>query len=190
MNKQLPGRLESINDNFKKIEYEIDSLEKSNRTFNDEIAKKPEILSRKDTIIYIREPLPDGTFQWIPRRITTYTSIPNTRIDEVKRNDERLKELREDQGKSNNEKKDIEEKLRNELKAKIGFLEELDAMIDILTERREALIFYALVFLFLLSLELFVVVSKWGDTKCDYDFTIENQLKIRKNALEELVKKK
>lgn len=41
---------------------------------------------------------------------------------------------------------------------------------------------------FLTSLELFVVTSKLGDKKCDYDLIVEHQLDIKKAALEELVK--
>ena len=41
---------------------------------------------------------------------------------------------------------------------------------------------------FLISLELFVVTSKLGDKKCDYDMIIEHQLNVKTQALEELVK--
>ncbi|KAA6300702.1 MAG: hypothetical protein EZS26_003136, partial [Candidatus Ordinivivax streblomastigis] len=69
-----------------------------------------------------------------------------------------------------------------------GFLEELDAMIEILKESRTASLFYGFVFAFLMSLELFVVTSKFGDKKCDYDLIVEYQLNVKSTALGELVK--
>ena len=47
---------------------------------------------------------------------------------------------------------------------------------------------YHIIFAFLISLELFVVTSKLGDKKCDYDMIIEHQLNVKTQALEELVK--
>lgn len=35
---------------------------------------------------------------------------------------------------------------------------------------------------------MFIVTSKVGDKKCDYDLIVEHQLDIKKAALEELVK--
>ena len=85
-------------------------------------------------------------------------------------------------------KMNVENDLRKELSSNVGFLEELRAMIEILSTRIEAFIFYLVIFCFLISLELFVVTSKVGDKKCDYDLIVEHQLNIKKAALEELVK--
>lgn len=96
--------------------------------------------------------------------------------------------LRKQQDEFIQNKLSVENDLREELSSNIGFLEELRAMIEIISTRLEALIFYIVIFSFLISLELFVVTSKLGDKKCDYDLIVEHQLEIKKAALEELVK--
>lgn len=62
------------------------------------------------------------------------------------------------------------------------------AIIEILKERPVALFFYLVLFAFLMSLELFVVVSKIGDKRCDYELVIEHQLEQNKKTLSELVR--
>ena len=99
-----------------------------------------------------------------------------------------LERLRKQQNEFTQRKINVENDLRKELSSNVGFLEELRAMIEIVSTRIEALIFYFVIFSFLISLELFVVTSKLGDKKCDYDLIVEHQLEIKKAALEELVK--
>lgn len=45
--------------------------------------------------------------------------------------------------------------------------------------------FYCILFLVLVSLEIFVVTIKSGDTHCDYDLIVEHQLNIKKKTLEQ-----
>ena len=85
-------------------------------------------------------------------------------------------------------KLDAEKSLRQELSEKTGFLEELNAILLITMERVEARVFYGILFFFLLLLELFVVLSKILDKKCDYDKIVEHQLRTRKYALGALLK--
>ena len=76
-------------------------------------------------------------------------------------------------------KQTIEEDTRKECKESVGFLEELEAMWDIITTRKLAGGFYAVFFFLLMSLELFVVVSKVGDRECDYDAAIKGAQRVR-----------
>ena len=59
-------------------------------------------------------------------------------------------------------------------------------MIEILKESVIARIFYIVLFVFLMSLELFVVFSKIGDKKSDYDLIVEHQLEQKAKTLNEL----
>ena len=82
-------------------------------------------------------------------------------------------------------KKEIDINVRKEFsKRKIGFIEELDATFEVLTGSVLSIAFYIILFVVLLSLELFVVTIKSGDTKCDYDLIVEHQLNIKKNMLQ------
>ena len=55
---------------------------------------------------------------------------------------------------------------------------------DVYKRQVLSIAFYIILFVVLLSLELFVVTIKSGDTKCDYDLIVEHQLNIKKNMLQ------
>ena len=61
----------------------------------------------------------------------------------------------------------------------VGFLEELEAMWTIITTRNLAGVFYMIFFGLLMSLEMFVVVSKVMDRECDYDAAIKGAQKVK-----------
>lgn len=187
--EQLPMRLNIIDEKLSEIQMEIDSLDRVNMMLNEEIAKKPTIKAVSTTTTYKNERQEDGTYIKIPETIISSNPVANPRIKQVEVNILNLERLRKQQDEFTQNKMNVENNLRKELSSNVGFLEELRAMIEILSTRKEALIFYFIIFSFLISLELFVVTSKLGDKKCDYDLIVEHQLDIKKTALEELVKK-
>jgi len=62
-------------------------------------------------------------------------------------------------------------------------------MIVLISSETLAGIFYFLLFTFILALELLVVVSKTKDITCDYDLVVEHQLNVKRDVLNDLVKK-
>ena len=70
-------------------------------------------------------------------------------------------------------------------KRKVGFIEELNATWEVITSSFLSITFYCILFLVLVSLEIFVVTIKSGDTHCDYDLIVEHQLNIKKKTLEQ-----
>ena len=89
------------------------------------------------------------------------------------------KNISEQEQKWTEKKQTMEEDVRKECKESVGFLEELEAMWSIITTRPLAGIFYGVFFLLLMSLELFVVVSKTVDKECDYETAIKGAQKVR-----------
>jgi hypothetical protein len=88
-----------------------------------------------------------------------------------------------------NQKINVEDTVRKELEAHAGFLEELKAMIVLVKSEPLAFLFYLLLFTFIFTLELLVVVSKIKDVTCDYDLIVEHQLNVKRDALNDMVKK-
>ena len=87
---------------------------------------------------------------------------------------EQLKKLQEN-------KSVVDKEVRSDFaKRKVGFIEELNATWEVIT-----ITFYCILFLVLVSLEIFVVTIKSGDTHCDYDLIVEHQLNIKKKTLEQ-----
>lgn len=155
---------------------------------NEEIVKNPTITTVATTTTYLQELQPNGTHKQVPQTTISKTPVQNPRITQVETNNENLKRFRKQQDDFTLKKMDAEQDLRKELSANTGFLEELNAMLEIVSTRKEALIFYLIIFAFLISLELFVVTSKLGDKKCDYDLIVEHQLNVKVSVLEELAK--
>lgn len=186
--EQLPMRLNVIDARLRELQFEIDSLDKVNMKLNEEIAKQPTIKTISTSTTYKNERQEDGSYKKIPETTVSTNPMANPRIKQVEANTLNLERLRKQQDDFIQNKMNVENDLRKELSSNVGFLEELRAMIEILSTRIEALFFYLVIFGFLISLELFVVTSKVGDKKCDYDLIVEHQLNIKKAALEELMK--
>jgi hypothetical protein len=188
VNEQLPNRLTIINTKLQELQIEVDSLDKKNLELYAEISKKPtiNIVSTSTTNLQIQQN--DGSFIVVPQTTISRDPIANPKMKEAEINNQHLEVLRKQQEDYTQRKMEAENSLREELKSKQGFLEELNAVIEIIEERTVALIFYLILFAFLMSLELFVVVSKLGDKKSDYDLVIEHQLEQKKKTLNELTK--
>src|SRR5690606_9776706 len=129
----------------------------------------------------------DGTTTPQTQRTISQNPIDNPKIKEADLNNSNLIQLRKQYEDYTKQKLKAEESLREELKTKKGFLEELNAMVEILSESRIALFFYGIIFFFLVSLELFVVLSKSDKkNKSDYDLVMEHQLDQKRKTLEGL----
>lgn len=76
---------------------------------------------------------------------------------------------------------------------KIGFLEELKASLHVITESWISIVFYVVLFVVMICIELFVVMMKTGEKKCEYDLIIEHQLNLQdlklKRATDEITSK-
>jgi hypothetical protein len=188
VNEQLPNRLTIINTKLQEIQIEIDSIDKKNIALYQEINKQPTLKTVSTSTTFLKIQQQDGSFKTEPQHSFSSNPIANPKIKESEINNTHLDGLRKLQEEYTKRKMDSENLLRSELKSKQGFLEELNAIIVILGERTIALFFYLILFGFLMSLELFVVVSKFGDKKCDYDLVIEHQLEQKRRTLNELIK--
>ena len=184
----LPVRLKVIDDKLAELQHNIDSLDRMNLVLNDEIAKNPTTKTVSTSTTYKNVLQEDGTYKKIPETTVSTTPVANPRIKQVEINNINLERLRKQQDEYTIKKLEVEKNLRQELSSNVGFLEELHAMLELLSSRTEALIFYCIIFSFLISLELFVVASKMSDKKCDYDMIVEHQLNVKAIALGELVR--
>ena len=181
----LPNRLSVLEDEFGRNKNQIDSLEQNNLVLYQDVGKNPviKVPGKTTTPMTVRQA--DGTDIIVYRTTTFENQLENPKYRQIESNKIQLNKL-EIALKTIFEKKEMAETdLRAELNSRKGFLMELRAILDIIFDRTEALIFYVLLFVFFASLELFVVFSKMGDHKCDYDVNIE---KMHLKRIEELNK--
>lgn len=187
---QIAGkRQKNMQLEINKLNMIIDSLDVINSKLNDEVAKRPTIAVTNVTTE--RNPVTnqDGTKTTNTKTIVSTQHVANTRIDQIKSNSATIDKCRSRLDELYNQKINVEVTVRKELEANAGFLEELKAMIVLVSSETLAGVFYFLLFTFILALELLVVVSKTKDLTCDYDLIVEHQLNVKRTALEEMVKK-
>lgn len=120
-----------------------------------------------------------GKMKTVNNPSVTTNQVANPKIETMKENNEKIKLLNEQEKEWSQKKLTVEEDTRAECKANVGFLEELEAMVSIITNRWVAGVFYGIFFFLLMSLELFVVTSKMGDKECDYEMAIKGAERVR-----------
>lgn len=186
--KLLPERLNTINTRLQELQHEIDSLNTTNIGLYQDIDARPTIQTVSTSQMPITLKTADGRDSIAYTTTVSRTDVSNPKTKEAEVNNLNLEKLREQQDSFLQQKLNAEEELRQDLLEKQGFLEELSAMVEILKEKPIALIFYVILFVFLVFLELFVVIGKAWDNSSDYDKVVEHQLNQKLKTLNELVK--
>jgi len=99
---------------------------------------------------------------------------------------DQISQLRKQKAEKENSKINIRQELETELSSKTGFLDELKVLFSILFSSWIAMVVWIMFFLFLMSIEVFVLVNKFGDEKNDYDSVILHQKDVRIKMLNKL----
>ena len=167
----IDGKLFAIN-------AEKDSLDKLNSALQADINANPWIMQRSVTNSQERLVV-NGRIRTVNNPSVTTNQVANPKQDVVNANNEKIKQLTEQEKEWSKKKLTVEEDTRKECKANVGFLEELEAMVAIITNRWVAGAFYCVFFILLMSLELFVVASKMGDQECDYEMAVKGAERVR-----------
>ena len=172
-------RVRVIDEKIASLRFEIDSLDQINAVLQADVNAHPFVIQKSVTTTTSKIITPEGEIKTFNTPSVTSTQVANPKQAIIDGNNNRLKDLRKDENKWSEKKQTVEEDVRRECKASVGFLEELEAMWDIVTTRKLAGVFYLIFFTFLMSLELFVVVSKMVDKECDYEVAIKGAQKVR-----------
>ena len=174
-----PQRVRIIDEKLQALHTETESLTKENEELQADVNAHPFIIQKSVSRTPNKIVLPDGTVKTEYISSVTTNQVENPKQKIIEMNSKTLDNLRSQEQIWIQKKQTIEEDTRKECKESVGFLEELEAMWDIITTRKLAGGFYAVFFFLLMSLELFVVVSKVGDRECDYDAAIKGAQRVR-----------
>lgn len=130
----IDGKLTAIN-------AEKDSLDKLNSILQADINANPWIIQR--SVTNSQEKLVvDGRIKTVNNPSVTTNQVANPKQDVVNANNEKIKQLVEQEKEWSKKNLTVEEDARKECKANVGFLEELEAMVSIITNRWVAGAFY------------------------------------------------
>lgn len=172
-------RVHIIDEKLIALHTELDSLNKVNSALQEEVNNNPFVIQTSVTNSQNKVLMPDGTFKTVNNPSVTKNQVPNPKLANVEANNKAIERLQAQEQTWTEKKQGMEEAVRTECKASVGFLEELEAMWTIISTRPLAGVFYLVFFVLLMSLELFVVVSKMVDDECDYDAAIKGAQKVR-----------
>jgi hypothetical protein len=155
-----------------------------------EVTKNPFVKGstseRKNIVLKITDQDGKSRDTIVTKTDLTLTDVANPKADLIQNVDQQITDLRTQKSEKQKSRINIRQDLETELKLKIGFLDELKVLLSILTSHGIALFVWICLFFFFFSIELFVLVSKFGDRKNDYDVTILHQLDVRIKMIEEL----
>lgn len=165
-------RARVIDGKLSDIAMEKDSLNQVNAALQADINAHPWIIQRSATNSQ-QKVVVNGQVKTFNNPSVTTNQVPNPKQDVVKDNNEKIKQLSEQEREWTKKKQSLEEDTRKECKENVGLLEELNAMLAIVTSRLTARIVYFVFFFFLMFLELLVLVGKFGDKECDYDVVLK-----------------
>ena len=180
-------RLSIYESDIQRITHDMDSLSKSTVLIGEELQKRPTI---KGTNVSTQEQVVGVDENGKPKKVRTQSVstvvMANPLAEQMKANNEQiqiyaiqLEQLRQD-------KKNILETTTAEVNHRApGFIEELEATLHVVSQSPISLAFYIVLFCFLTFLELFVLTIKMGDSKCDYDLIVENQLNLKRTLMDQ-----
>ncbi len=183
----ITKRMTVFESDIQRITHDMDSLSKATIVLGEELAKNPTIRSVNVTTSEQSAGLDEnGNPKKVRTRSTEIVNIPNPLTGQLNANNDQillyqnqLEQLRQD-------KKEIANKVTDEVHSRpVGFIEELNATLAVVSNSWVSLVFYIILFCFLAFLELFVLTIKMGETKCDYELIVENQLKLKKVLMEQ-----
>ena len=171
-------RVHIIDEKLASLHMEIDSMDRLNATLQADVNAHPFIIQKSVTNSQ-SQIVVNGKVKTVTNPSVTTNQVPNPKQSILEANNKATEKLREQEQKWMEKKQNVEEDVRRECKESVGFLEELEAMWDIITTRKLAGAFYGVFFLLLMSLELFVVVSKFVDKECDYETALKGAQRVK-----------
>lgn len=171
-------RVSNIDSKLMAFQIEKDSLNKVNSELQADVNAHPWIIQKSVTNSQDRLVV-NGKIKVVNNPSVTTNQVANPKQIAIAANNEKIKQIVLQENDLNKKKLTVEEDTRKECQANVGFLEELEAMVSIVTTRTVAGIFYVIFFLLLMSLEFFVVTSKMGDEECDYELAIKGAERVK-----------
>ena len=185
--KTVLKRMSIFENDERRISHEIDSLNNATIALGEELMKRPSIksvnVSTAEQVAGVDE---NGNPKKVKVRNTEVVNIPNPLTEQLKSNNSQIEIYQNQLEQLRQDKKTIAEKVTKEISVRpLGFIEELEATLSVVSNSWISLTFYIVLFLFLTFMELFVLTIKMGENKCDYELVVESQLNLKNNLMKQ-----
>ncbi|MCX7858395.1 MAG: DUF4407 domain-containing protein [Deltaproteobacteria bacterium] len=173
VNRLIPLRAEDLNQQIREIDEDIERKERERAAIAEKGARGA-IVTATETTIRTRR----GTTR-------TQKNLPtvNPLLTQL---DEQIKELRDRKLQKENEKLRLRQSLEEEVKSRIGFIDELETMKDLILSSWSALLVWLSFFFFFFFIELLVLVVKVFEDDNDYKEIVKFHMDNNKSKLREM----
>lgn len=186
VNALMPGKSIEINNQIRSINKALDDKETERRKLLEDINKNPtiQIVETSSNQVPINKTIIDSSKNEVTNTVLknaisrNIRVIQNPKFAQLQPIDSQIATLNSQKTVKENTLLSLKKILEDDVNSKIGFLDELKVMLNLLKESAIALIVYLIWFLFLLLLELLILIGKSNDTESDYDKTIQKQMAI------------
>lgn len=190
ISETIKKRMSVFESDERRITHEMDSLNKATISLGEELMKRPTIksvnVSTQEQVVGVDE---NGNPKKVKIKNSDIVNIPNPLAEQLKSNNSQIEIYQNQLEQLRQDKKDIAQKVTEEVSSRpLGFIEELEATLAVVSNSWISLAFYVILFCFLTFLELFVLTIKMGENKCDYELIVENQLTLKKNLMDQTSK--
>lgn len=190
VNTVLPEKTADLDLQINDLTRAIEMKEAERAAVVDEISRKPFIKSTSSEIKHFNIQLngTNGEARDTLVRRTDYslTDIPNPKAELLPGITDQINQLRVLKTAAESSKLNARNELEAELQSKTGFLDELNILFGVLLSSTVAMVVWTMIFIFFMSLELLVLVNKFGEDKSDYESVIAHQKETRLRMLEKL----
>ena len=178
-------RMSVFESDERRISHEMDSLNNASIMLGEELQKRPTIksvnVSTQEQVVGVDE---YGNPKRVKNRTTEVVNIVNPLAEQLKANNDQIAVYQDQLEQIRKDKKELADKVTIEVSSRpLGFIEELEATLEVVSNSWISLAFYVILFCFLTFLELFVLTIKMGENKCDYELIVEHQLNLKKNLM-------
>lgn len=182
----MPTKTSEIASHISSLNQAIITKENERKSFIEDISKNPnqQILETTISVVPVNKTIKDSlkteTTNTILKKVSTTNvrSIPNPKIEQIPGINQQLKDLNQQKTDKENMLITLKSDLENEVKSKVGFLDELSNLVNIIKGSLIACVVYFIWFIFLLLIELLVLIGKSNDTDSDYEKAIQKQMEI------------
>lgn len=191
-NSLLPKKTLELSQQIRQLDSGIFVKEEEKRVLLEELAKNPTIkTTSSQTLIEPVKITGYDSIRKVPftktdsKRTSSYisTSILNPKMNLVPPIDQYINILRNQKSQKDSALLTLRPALEKELQSKTGLLDELNALFNIISASGIALLYWIILTLLLLGLELLVLFCKLSENSSDYEETLMHQMQLGKRKL-------
>lgn len=194
VNKILPAKTADLRSQIVTMDSTINAKEQERIALMTDISQNPTIQSvtTQSLPVTVNKTVTDSLKQTtttgsiVHTNTRTVSSIPNPKMSLIQPLDAQIMDLRERKASLDSNLLALRPMVEQDIRSKVGFLDELKVMYKLISESPIALTVWLLWFFFLLGLEMFVLISKTSEKQNDYEATVLHHMNIQMKRLKAL----